>query len=125
MKNYIGKIDYKLYFMIISVTGVLSFLWLLLLPSDRKLWEAIAKNVTCTRELLILELMDGRTVSTPFRWIPRLETSSEDQLLNWELTNSGLTLHWPGLEIKIRVEQLLSGNFSIENRAFIDQWWKK
>ncbi len=86
-----------------------------------KLRKAFAKNLTLTRELLILELMDGRTVTFPFYWIPSLKNASEKELLNWELKNSGLTIHWPELNFKIRVEQLLSG-VPIEDRPLLDEW---
>ena len=88
-----------------------------------QLRKAFAKNLTIARELLILELMDGRTVSIPSDWIPHLNNASEKELMKWELINSGLTIHWPDLDIKIRVEQLLSGVPPIEDRPLLDNWW--
>ena len=108
--------------------GMVSYLYIWFqtrMLSYGQLRKAVAKNLTIAQELFILELMDGRTVSFPFDWIPRIHNAGEKELMKWELINSGLTIHWPDLDIKIRVEQLLSGAPSLEDRSLFDKWWTR
>ena len=68
-----------------------------------------ACNVTCTDAALVVELLDGRTISVPLVWFPRLANASKEQLNNWELLGDGEGIHWPGIDEDLSVAGLLSG----------------
>jgi hypothetical protein len=68
-----------------------------------------AYNVKCTNEAIIVELLDGRTISAPLVWFPRLSQASTEQLENWELLGDGEGIHWPDLDEDLSVAGLLAG----------------
>jgi len=68
-----------------------------------------AHKVKCTKEAIIVELLDGRTVSAPLVWFPRLSQASVEQLENWELLGDGEGIHWPDLDEDLSVAGLLAG----------------
>ncbi|WP_409524161.1 DUF2442 domain-containing protein [Nitrincola sp. MINF-07-Sa-05] len=68
-----------------------------------------AQNVKCTDVALVVELVDGRTISVPLVWFPRLSNASKEQLSNWELLGDGEGIHWPDLDEDLSVSGLLDG----------------
>lgn len=60
-------------------------------------------------DALVVELMDGRVLSTPLAWFPRLMTATEAQRANWEVAGGGYGLHWPDIDEDLSVEGLLRG----------------
>ena len=58
---------------------------------------------------LIVDLMDGRTISVPLAWYPRLLNASESQRGHWEKCGGGFGVHWPGLDEDLSTEGLLRG----------------
>ena len=68
-----------------------------------------AHNVKCTDVSLIVELVDGRTISAPLVWFPRLAKASKEQLDNWELLGEGEGIHWPEVDEDLRIDGLLVG----------------
>lgn len=68
-----------------------------------------AHNVKCTNVALVVELVDGRTISVPLIWFPRLSNASEEQLQNWELLGDGEGIHWPDIDEDLSVAGLLIG----------------
>jgi hypothetical protein len=68
-----------------------------------------AQNVTCTDISIVVDLVDGRTVSAPLIWFPRLSCASPEQLKNWELLGDGEGIHWTDLDEDISVAGLLTG----------------
>ena len=68
-----------------------------------------ALNVKCTDVDLIVELVDGRTISAPLVWFPRLSNASQEQLANWELLGDGDGVHWPDVDEDLSIAGLLSG----------------
>lgn len=68
-----------------------------------------AQNVKCTAETIFVELLDGRTVSAPLVWFPRLSQATGEQLDNWELLGDGEGIHWPDLDEDLSVAGLLAG----------------
>jgi len=68
-----------------------------------------AHRVKCTNEAIIVELLDGRTVSAPLVWFPRLSRANVEQLENWELLGDGEGIHWPDLDEDLSVAGLLAG----------------
>ena len=58
---------------------------------------------------LIVDLMDGRTISAPLAWYPRLANATPDQRAIWEKCGGGYGIHWPGLDEDLSTEGLLRG----------------
>ena len=68
-----------------------------------------AHTMTCTEANLIAELLDGRTISAPLVWFPRLAQASQKQRDNWQLLGEGEGVHWPEIDEDLSVASLLSG----------------
>ena len=83
---------------------------------------ATAKSVRVTREALIVELHDGRTVSVPVAWYPRLAHGSMKERQQWELIGPGIGIHWPVLDEDISVDGLLRGLPSGESSESLKRW---
>ena len=58
---------------------------------------------------LIVDMMDGRTISAPLAWYPRLLNASPDQRAHWEKCGGGYGIHWPELDEDLSTEGLLRG----------------
>lgn len=58
---------------------------------------------------LIVDLMDGRTISAPLAWYPRLANATEGQRANWEKSGGGYGIHWPDIDEDLSAEGLLRG----------------
>ena len=69
-----------------------------------------AINIEYTNDLIIVELVDGRTISAPLVWFPRLSKASKEQLENWQLLGDGEGIHWPDIDEDLSVVGLLIGN---------------
>ena len=67
------------------------------------------KNVRCTSELLIVDLADGRSVSVPLAWYPRLQSATPEQRNNWQVSGAGFGIHWPDVDEDLSVGGLLRG----------------
>jgi hypothetical protein len=78
--------------------------------------------VTCTEDTLTVELSDGRSISVPLAWYPRLVHGTSDERSNWRLVGQGLGIHWPALDEDISVENLLAGRASEESRRSLKRW---
>ena len=66
-------------------------------------------SVEFSDEFLIVGLMDGRQISVPLEWYPRLVSASSKELLNWKICGGGYGLHWPDLDEDLSTEGLLRG----------------
>ena len=75
-------------------------------------------SVEFSDEFLIVGLMDGRRISVPLKWYPRLAGASTEALSNCEICGGGYGLHWPGLDEDLSTEGLLRG--APAPNAFID-----
>jgi hypothetical protein len=67
------------------------------------------KDLRFTDDLLSVDLMDGRTISVPLVWYPRLLHASAKARLKWQRCAAGLGIHWPDLDEDLSVEALLRG----------------
>ena len=67
------------------------------------------KDVSCEAHSLIVDLMDGRTISAPLAWYPRLLHATPDQRAVWERAGAGHGIHWPEIDEDISSEGLLRG----------------
>jgi len=68
-----------------------------------------AHNIRCTDVAIIVELIDGRTISAPLVWFPRLSHATKQQLSNWEILGDGEGIHWPDVDEDLSVAGLLAG----------------
>jgi hypothetical protein len=83
---------------------------------------ALAKSARVTAQALVVELRDGRTVSVPLEWYPRLVHGSPRERNRLELIGPGVGIHWPALDEDISVEGLLQGRPSGESDASFQRW---
>lgn len=83
---------------------------------------AQALTVVVTDEALTVDLTDGRTVSVPLGWYPRLAHATSAERDNWRLIGHGEGLHWPDLDEDISVDGLLAGRASTESQPSLDKW---
>ena len=79
-------------------------------------------NVAVTDDTLSVDLEDGRTVSVPIGWYPRLATGTDSERSNFEISGAGYGVHWPDLDEDIGVEGLLLGKRSSESPKSFEQW---
>ena len=68
-----------------------------------------AHRVKCTDSAIVVELLDGRTITAPLLWFPRLSQATKKQLDNWELLGDGEGIHWPEVDEDLSVAGLLAG----------------
>jgi hypothetical protein len=90
--------------------------------SSAAIEAATVKNVRVSSRALIVELNDGRTVSVPVAWYPRLAHGSVKERQKWELIGPGIGIHWPALDEDISVEGLLRGSPSGESAESFKRW---
>ncbi len=69
--------------------------------------EALAVNASCSEDALSVTLADGRVVSTPLVWFPRLAAASARQRSCWEFIGGGIGIHWEAIDEDISVASLL------------------
>jgi len=81
-----------------------------------------ATHVSVSESTIDIELSDGRSLSVPVSWYPRLEHGTEAECNNWTLIGSGHGIHWPDLDEDISVEALVAGNPSNESQASLSKW---
>lgn len=84
--------------------------------------EPAAVQVTITDEKLIVELADGRGISIPLVWCPRLLHGSPQEPQNWQLLGDGYAIEWADLVEHIGIEGLLAGRRSGESRKSFERW---
>jgi len=85
-----------------------------------KLEAAQAMTVSFTEHELIVELEDGRTISTPLAYYPRLDQGAPEERENWVIEGEGI--HWPNLDEDIRTADLLIGLPSAESPRSLQKW---
>ena len=81
-----------------------------------------ALNVLVTEDPLSVELSDGRSISAPTDWYPRLIHGSHSERNNWRLIGRGEGINWPDLDEDISVEGLLAGKPSGESQKSFKEW---
>ncbi len=84
-----------------------------------------ALNVSLTDDTLSVDLSDGRSISVPIAWFPRLLHSSEQERNNWRLIGKGQGIHWEDIDEDINVEGLLAGKPSGESQESFKKWLAK
>lgn len=81
-----------------------------------------AEDVTITDDVLTVELSDGRSISAPLAWYPRLMHGTPEERSHWRLIGGGSGIHWPSLDEDISVENLLAGRASGESQRSLKRW---
>jgi hypothetical protein len=73
-----------------------------------------ARDVRVTEDSLTVRLVDGRSISAPLEWYPRLHRATPAQRANWRLIGDGHGIHWPEVDEDISTIMLIEGLPSIE-----------
>lgn len=81
-----------------------------------------AESVAVTDDTLTAELSDGRSISVPLAWNPRLAHAAPHERRNWRLIGGGEGVHWPDLDEDISVEGLLAGRPTGESQRSLKRW---
>lgn len=81
-----------------------------------------AESVTVADDTLSVDLSDGRTISVPLAWFPRLVHASQEERKNWKLIGKGQGIHWEDIDEDISVENLLVGRPSGESQTSFKKW---
>jgi hypothetical protein len=68
------------------------------------------KTVTFTEDTLSVDLMDGRTITVPLAWYPKLLQATPTQLAQWQICGGGYGIHWESLDEDLSTEGLLRGS---------------
>lgn len=86
---------------------------------------ADAVEVHATDDRLVVELEDGRSISLPLSWYPRLLHGTPEERNNYQLIGGGSGIHWPELDEDLSVEDLLAGHRSQESQRSLQQWLER
>jgi len=86
---------------------------------------ANAIDAIVTEDTLTVNLDDGRTISVPLSWYPRLLYATGKERNKYRLIGNGEGLHWPDLDEDISIKGLLSGHRSKESQSSLQKWLKK
>jgi len=70
----------------------------------------LAQSVLVTDDEVCVALTDGRSISAPLDWFPRLRAASPAARAHWELLGHGVGIHWPEIDEDLSVAGLIAGN---------------
>jgi hypothetical protein len=84
-----------------------------------------AEDVKVTDDTLRVDLSDGRTISVPLEWFPRLVHATLEERNNWRLIGKGHGIHWEDIDEDISVNGLLAGKPSGESQESFKKWLKQ
>lgn len=79
------------------------------MATSAKVADERVLDVSFDDDRLIVDLMDGRTISVPQAWFPRLLHATPEQRAGWERAGAGYGIHWPELDEDLSTEGLLGG----------------
>lgn len=82
-------------------------------------------DVTVTDDTLSIDIEDGRTISVPIGWYPRLANGTPAERANFQISGAGYGIHWPDLDEDIGIEGLLLGKKSTESSSSLERWLQK
>jgi hypothetical protein len=81
-----------------------------------------ADSVEVNDEALIVNLSEGRSVSVPLAWYPRLWYGTGDERARFEIIGDGMYIHWPDLDEDLSVVGILAGRRSGESQQSLKRW---
>src|SRR5260370_23177156 len=81
-----------------------------------------ARTLRVTENALTVDLIDGRIITLPLGWFPRLAHGTKAERANWRLVGDGTGIHWPDLDEDISVASLLAGNKAGETQESLRRW---
>lgn len=84
-----------------------------------------AVNVSIDDDTLSVDLEDGRTISVPIGWYPRLAHGTPAERANFQISGAGYGIHWPELDEDVGVEGLVLGKRSTESPASFERWLQR
>ncbi|HET6428739.1 MAG TPA: DUF2442 domain-containing protein [Phycisphaerae bacterium] len=84
-----------------------------------------ARDVRVTSDTLTVDLSDGRTISVPLAWYPRLSHATEQERNRWRFIGKGEGIHWEDLDEDVSVASLLVGKPSGESQASFAKWLRQ
>jgi hypothetical protein len=90
--------------------------------SQAEIGSTLAQDVRVGDDALTVVLLDGRTLTVPLSWYPRLAHGSPKERMNWQLLGGGHGIHWPDLDEDISVDGLLAGRPSAESQGSLQKW---
>ena len=79
-------------------------------------------DVRIDENALTVDLDDGRTITVPIVWFPRLTDGTGTERQNWRFIGDGIGIHWPDLDEDIKVQHLLEGRPSNESQSSLKRW---
>lgn len=82
-------------------------------------------HVMVTDDTVSVDLEDGRTISVPIGWYPRLGHGTPAERANFEISGAGYGIHWPDLDEDLGVDGLMLGKRSTESPASFEKWLKQ
>jgi hypothetical protein len=86
------------------------------------LHQVAVQDVQVSDEALTVELMDGRSISVPLAWYPRLWHGTTEERNNWRLIGQGSGVHWQDLDEDVSVEGIILGRPSNESQQSLRRW---
>jgi len=86
------------------------------MPTVLKTAEVRVVNVHFTNDTISVDLMDGRTITVPLTWYPRLLKATPAQRNNWQKSGGGYGIHWPDIDEDLSTEGLLRGAPAPQNQ---------
>jgi len=86
------------------------------------LQTAKVQQVAVSDEMLTAGLSDGRVISVPLAWYPRLVHATPEERAEWRLIGDGEGIHWPRLDEDISAENLVLGRPSGESQGSLGRW---
>jgi Protein of unknown function (DUF2442) len=93
--------------------------------SGTELKEASVQNVSVSDDALVADLADGRTISVPLAWLPRLAHGTQAERGNWRLIGGREGIHWPDLNEDVSVQILPAGRKSGETQESLRRWLER
>ena len=75
------------------------------------------RDVRVTSDTLTVDLFDGRTITVPLAWYPRLLHATPEQRANWRIAGAGYGIHWPDIDEDLSTQGLLQGAPAPRGRA--------
>ena len=84
--------------------------------------QPLAAGLTYVSDRFTVRFTDGRLLTVPLDWYPRLQHASAQERANWRVIGGGTGLHWPDIEEDISVAGLLAGRRSLESQKSFAAW---